>query len=167
MVFCILLSVLFLTIIRIVLVFIVIWDYGQVFSNSTANYESPERIGMEHENIMPPDGAIAAFSVFLNNIFKTEGKYLIIQSNVFHSLNTYTYLICAWSQHEQGNTLAFNILSSFCCIDLMVSCIALPAIICHFALKKIIWSHGMGCKWDIHWGGTAVSKLHRLVLKGI
>lgn len=42
-----------------VLVFIVMKDYGQVFSNSTAQRESPERTGMEHENIMPPDGARA------------------------------------------------------------------------------------------------------------
>lgn len=42
-----------------VLVFIVMRDYGQVFSNSTAQRESPERTGMEHEDIMPPDGARA------------------------------------------------------------------------------------------------------------
>lgn len=93
---------------------------------------------MDYENVVTPDGAIAAFSVFPHNLFKIEGKYLTIQSNVFRSLKTPTYLMCARSQHEQGNTLAFNIPSSFCCIDLMVSCIALPAIICYFALKKII-----------------------------
>lgn len=41
------------------LVFIVMRDYGQVFSNSTAQRESPERTGVEHEDIMPPDGARA------------------------------------------------------------------------------------------------------------
>lgn len=39
-----------------------------VFSNQTASYESPVRIGIEHENMMSCDGAIAAFSVFPHTI---------------------------------------------------------------------------------------------------